>query len=507
MNQPIPSIKLKHAGQVSKHTPTEHFDVMIIGAGISGIAGAYYLQNKCPDKNYVILDTEEQFGGTWWTHTYPGIRSDSDLFTFGYSFKPWTGARLATGERILQYMGEVIEENDISKHIRYKHRVLAADWSEVDRKWVVVVQRPGQDDPACFSTSFLFMCQGYFRHREGHMPKWDGVEAFKGKLVHSENWPEDTVYEGKKVAVIGSGATAASLIPALTGSAKHVTMVQRSPTYFSPGRNVIEIAERLRKLKIDDAWIHEITRREISLQQQEFMKRCFQEPKAVKDELIEAIRDILGPDFDVDTHFSPNYDPWTQRLAVVPDADLFECVKEGKASVVTGHIDRFVDNGILMKNGDTVESDLVVAATGFNMSIMGDINFSKDGIPIDFHETITYRGTMFTGVPNLAWVFGYFRASWTLRSEMISALVCRMINHMDDKGFTRVEPVLRDGQKLLPVSDWVNSDNFDPNYLKRANSILPQRLNDDEWQHTQDYWKEKTVFPAIDVADKPFSYD
>ena len=506
MDQYTPSRNSEDVGQVSEHTPTEHFDVLIVGAGISGIAGAYHLQKECPNKRYVILDTEEQFGGTWWTHTYPGIRSDSDLFTFGYSFKPWTGARLAKGESILQYMGEVIEENGISEHIRYKHKVLTADWSEADRKWVVVVQRLGQDDFVCFSTSFLFMCQGYFRHREGHMPEWDGVREFKGKLIHSENWPEDTEYEGKNVAVIGSGATAASLIPALTGSAKHVTMVQRSPTYFSPGRNVVEIAERLRKLKIDDSWIHEITRREICLQQQEFMKRCIEEPNTVRNELIEAIRDILGPDFDVDTHFAPNYDPWTQRLAVVPDADLFECFNEGRASVITGHIDRFVENGILMKNGELVESDLVVAATGFNMSIMGDINFSKDGNPIDFHETITYRGTMFTDIPNLAWVFGYFRASWTLRSEMVSELVCRMINHMDEKGFTRVEPVLRDSQKTLPIYDWMNADNFDPNYLKRASSLLPRRLDDDEWQHTQDYWQEKGVFPAINVADEPFSY-
>lgn len=485
---------------------TEHVDVLIVGAGISGVAAAYHLMEKCPDLRFLILEAEDHFGGTWWTHTFPGIRSDSDLHTFGFSFKPWVGPPIATAPEILKYMGEVIDENDIARHIRYGHKVIDADWNPSQSRWHIGARDMAADESVHISANFLFMCQGYYRHREGFMPEWEGVEDFQGELVHCENWPEDTVVDGKRVVVIGSGATAATVVPAIAGRAKHVTMLQRSPTYFRAGRNAIELAEELRQLEVDETWIHEITRRKLLKEQANFTKLCFDHPDRVKQELVGAIRDILPEGYDVDTHFTPSYAPWTQRLAFVPDADLFEAVKRGDASVVTGHIDRFVADGIRLTNGEVVQADLVAAATGFNMNVMGDIAFSKDGEPIDFHDTITYRGTMFTDVPNMAWVFGYFRASWTLRSELIAEFVCRLLNHLRDNGYVSVAPTLRAEQQQLTPRDWIDDSDFNPQYLQRAVSVLPRRLDVPEWQHTQDYWNEKDIFPEIDLNDAVFCY-
>lgn len=484
----------------------EHFDVLIVGAGISGVAGAYHLQQECPDTRYVILESEDSFGGTWWTHTSPGIRSDSDLHTFGYGFKPWVGPPIATAGEILSYMGEVIEENDLAPHIRYRHKILEADWSSADNRWTVEAVRGDTNETVRISANFLWMCQGYYRHREGYTPDWDGMADFKGRIAHPENWPEDIDYAGKKVVVIGSGATAATVVPAMAESAAHVTMLQRSPTFFRTGRNAIDIAETLRELQMDESIVHEVTRKKIMFDQAAFTERCFAEPDAVRDDLLTNIRELLGPDYDVDTHFTPSYRPWRQRIAFVPDADLFKGIAAGKASVVTEEIDRFTESGILLKSGETLEADIVVTATGFNMNVMGDIDFALDGAPLDFHDTVTYRGMMFTGVPNLAWVFGYFRASWTLRSELIATFVCRLLNHMRETGAKSITPALRPEDKDMPLFDWMDEDSFNPNYLKRALSILPRRGDKREWQHTQDYWREKDEFPAIDLDDEVFVY-
>jgi len=489
----------------TKTTPSQ-VDVLIVGAGISGVAQAVHLQKECPDTTFALLDTEDSFGGTWWTHRFPGIRSDSDLYTFGYSFKPWIGPPIASAEAILDYMGEVIDEHDLGQHIHYRHKVLTANWCEADHRWQVRAERLDTGEVVNVSARFLSMCQGYYRHREGHMPDWPGMDDFEGEIVHTEEWTEDTSYDGKRVVVIGSGATAATVVPAMAESAEHVTMLQRTPTYFRAGRNAIDLVEELQQLEIDDAWIHEITRRKIIYEQKAFTELCFAEPELVKKELIGAIRELVGPEFDVDTHFTPPYNPWRQRLAFVPEADLFEAVGRGEVSVVTGNIDRFEADGIRLTDGRLIEADLVAAATGFNMSVMGDIAFSIDGEPLDWHDTITYRGMMFTGVPNLAWVFGYFRASWTLRSELIADFTCRLLNKMRDDGTTRIEATLRPHQRDLPVLDWIDEDDFNPAYLKRAVSILPRRLDDDEWRHSQDYWREKDEFPAIDLADDVFVY-
>ena len=492
--------------QRKDRTAEEHFDVLIVGAGISGIGGAYYLREKCADTRFVILETEESFGGTWWTHRSPGIRSDSDLHTFGYSFKPWIGPPIATAQEILSYVGEVIEENDLARHIRYQHKIVKADWSYENSLWVIQAIRTDTNEIVRISANFLWMCQGYYRHNEGYTPDWPGMADFKGRIAHPENWPQDIDHAGKKVVVIGSGATAATVVPAMAETAAHVTMLQRSPTYFRTGRNAIEIAETLRELQVDESWIHEITRRKIQFDQAAFTDMCFENPDAVKDELLGQVRALLGPDYDVDKHFTPSYRPWRQRIAFVPDGDLFKGIADGKASVVTDEIDRFVETGILLKSGEVLEADIIVTATGFNMSVLGDIAFTIDGKPVDFHETVTYRGTMFTGVPNLAWVFGYFRASWTLRSELIADFVCRLLNHMQETGAKSVEPALRPSQQNMALLPWIDEENFNPGYLMRAMDILPKRGETREWQHTQDYWREKTEFPAIDLEDEVFVY-
>jgi len=485
---------------------TEHFDVLIVGAGISGIGGAYHLTQQCPGTSFVVLEAHESFGGTWWVHRYPGIRSDSDLYTFGYRFKPWTSAPIATADEILKYMGEVIDENGLAPHIRYRHRIEAASWSSRDKQWTIDAVRLDTGEMLRFTANFLWMCQGYYRHAEGYTPDWPGMAAFKGPIVHSETWPEDLDYAGKNVVVIGSGATAATIIPAIADDCAHVTMLQRSPTFFRTGRNAIEIADELRKLQVDEIWIHEIVRRKILYEQSVFTRRTFTEPDKVKAELLAAVRGYLGQEYDIDTHFTPSYRPWRQRIAFVPDGDLLQAIASGKASVLTDEIERFTETGLLLKSGKTLDADIIVAATGFNLNVLGDIDFTIDGEPLVFSDTVTYRGMMFTGVPNMAWVFGYFRASWTLRADLVADFVCRLLNHMKDKGARQVTPTLRPEDHNMPLLPWIDPENFNPGYLMRGLHLLPKRGDKPEWQHTQDYWNEKDEFPAADLDDKLFVY-
>lgn len=484
----------------------EHFDVMIIGAGIAGVGAAYHLKQQCPAKSFVVLEALESFGGTWLMHRYPGIRSDSDLYTFGYRFKPWTGPPIATAEQILTYMGEVIEENGLDSHIRYAHRIASASWSSEDNRWTVDGTQSETGESIRFKASFLWMCQGYYRHAEGYTPDWEGLEEFGGRVVHPQTWPEDLDYKGKNVVVIGSGATAATLIPAIADDCAHVTMLQRSPTYFIPGRNENELANQLRELEIDETWIHEITRRQILHDQALLTQLAFDDPELVKKELLEGVRAYLGPDYDMEKHFTPKYRPWRQRIAFVPDGDIFKGIVSGKASVVTDEIEKFSEKGIHLKSGELLEADLVITATGFNLSVLGDIDFSVDGNSIDFAETVTYRGMMFTGVPNLLWIFGYFRASWTLRVDLLGDFVCRLLNHMEARGLRKVTVVLRPEDEDMPKLSWMDPENFNPGYLMRSMDLLPKRLDKPEWQHTQDYWAEKIAIPEIDLEDPVFDY-
>jgi cation diffusion facilitator CzcD-associated flavoprotein CzcO len=485
----------------------EHFDVLIVGAGISGVGSAYHLTKQLPDTTFVVLEEQESYGGTWWTHKYPGIRSDSDLHTFGYSFKPWTGPPIATAAEIRAYMGEVIDENDLAKHIRYRHRINAANWSSESKLWTIEAVNQDSGEALTFTANFLWMCQGYYRHSEGYTPEWNGMEDYKGTIIHPQRWPEDIDTERKRIVVIGSGATAATLIPSIAGKCDHVTMLQRSPTYFRTGRNAIELAETLRQLQVNEEWIHEIVRRKILFDQDTFTRRSFTEPEVVKQELLGGLRAVLGPDYDIEKHFTPSYRPWRQRIAFVPDADLFLAIKSGKASVVTDEIDRFTGEGILLKSGETLKADIIVTATGFNLNVLGDIAFEIDGKPLDFAETVTYRGMMFTDIPNMAWVFGYFRASWTLRTDLVADFVCRMLSHMKQKGARKVVPALRPQEDDMPLHSWIDPENFNPGYLMRDMHLLPRRGDKPEWQHSQDYWAEKDEFPAIDLDDPAFVYD
>lgn len=486
--------------------PVEHFDVLIVGAGISGVGGAYHLTQQCPGKSFVVLENQESFGGTWLTHKYPGIRSDSDLYTFGYRFKPWTSAPIATAEEILTYMGEVIDENDLDRHIRYHHTIEGATWSDEDGRWTLEVTRTDTGEPVRFTGNFLWMCQGYYRHAEGYTPEWPGMERFQGPIVHPQTWPEDLDYRDQRVLVIGSGATAATIIPAMAPDAAHVTMLQRSPTYFVTGRNANELADTLRQLDIDEEWIHEIVRRKILFDQAQVTKMSFEDPDTLKDELFKGIKAILGDDFDLSPHFTPHYRPWRQRLAFVPDGDLFHAIADGKASAVTDEIETFTESGVELKSGDTIEADIIVTATGFNLSVLGDINFQINDEPLAFHERVGYRGAMFTGIPNMAWVFGYFRASWTLRADLVADFVCRLLKHMDTKGATVVTPELRPEDADMKLLPWVDPENFNPGYLTRSMHLMPQQGDRQPWVHSQDYWMEKDVIPEADLDDGCLNY-
>jgi cation diffusion facilitator CzcD-associated flavoprotein CzcO len=335
------------------------------------------------------------------------------------------------------------------------------------------------------------------------------MDSFKGQIVHPQRWPEGFKTEGKRIVVIGSGATAATLIPNIADQCEHVIMLQRSPTYFRTGRNAIELAEQLRQLQVKEEWIHEIVRRKILFEQDTFTRRSFTEPETVKQELLSGIRAALGPGHDqnIEQNITPSYRPWRQRIAFVPDADLFQAIRSGKASVVTDEIDRFTEKGILLKSGKTLAADIIVTATGFNLNVLGDIAFEIDGRPLDFAESVTYRGMMFTGIPNMAWVFGYFRASWTLRTDLVADFVCRLLSHMKRKGLSKVVPALRPQEDNMPLHSWIDPENFNPGYMMRDMHRLPKRGDKPEWQHSQDYWAEKDEFPAIDLDDAAFVYD
>ena len=484
----------------------EHFDVVIVGAGISGVDAAYNLQSQCRGRSYVVLESQDSFGGTWLTHRYPGIRSDSDLFTFGYKFKPWMGPPIATAGEILKYMDEVIRENGIDKHIRYRHVITSAAWSSKEKRWTLEAKRKDTDERFRFTCNFLWMCQGYYRHSEGYTPEFKGMERFRGQIVHPQTWPEDLNYKGKSVLVIGSGATAATLVPAMANDCAHITMLQRSPTYFAPAPNRNDLADTLRELEVPDEWTHEIVRRKILHDQKIINRRSFEEPEALKQELIGAARAYLGPDFDVETHFTPHYRPWRQRLAFIPDGDLFQGIKAGKASVVTDQIDTFTEKGVLLKSGKELVADIIITATGFNLCVLGDIRFTIDGKPLNFADSWTYRGIMFSEIPNMAWVFGYFRTSWTMRSDLIADFVCRLLNHMDARGAQVVTPKLRNEDSNMPALPWVDPENFNPGYLLRGLHLMPKQGDHAPWVFKQDYYSEKDELPVCDLEDGALVY-
>ncbi|MBP6720594.1 MAG: NAD(P)/FAD-dependent oxidoreductase [Rhodoferax sp.] len=486
--------------------PTERFDVVIVGAGISGIGCAYMLRQQCPELSFVILESMESFGGTWLLHKYPGTRSDSDLYTFGYHFKPWIGKPIASRQEILDYLGSVIEDGSLAPDIRYRHQIQSANWSSQASAWALDVCVEGQHTKR-IEAGFLWMCQGYYRHDRGYTPEWPGMEQFKGTIIHPQHWPEDLDLTGKRITVIGSGATAATLIPALADQCEHVTMLQRTPTFFSTGQNADALADELRKLEINPQWIHEIMRRKVVKERSDLIRRARTRPDALKAQLLEGIKPHLPEGFDIDRQFSPPYKPLQQRVAFVPEGDLFAAIRKGHASIVTDQIAKFDEAGIQLQSGERIDCDVVITATGFQLSVMGEIPFTVDGKAVDFSQTVSYRGVMFAGIPNMAWVYGYGRYSWTLRVELIGNFVCRLLTHMQSQHLKSVSPKLRAEDAEMELSPWIDSDDLNAGYMMRSVHRLPKKGSKPEWQHSQDYVYERSVFPEIDLCDTIFAYE
>jgi monooxygenase len=484
----------------------EHFDVLILGAGISGIGAAYHLQDQRPGTTFAVLEAQDSFGGTWWTHRYPGVRSDSDLFTLGYRFKAWGGDPIATGAQILEYLGEAIEDFDLARHIRYRHRVEAASWSSDNNRWTVTAHNLETDQLVELSCGFLWMCHGYYRHRQGFKPEFEGVEDFGGQILHPQEWPEEVDLKGKRIVLIGSGATAATLIPAIADEAAHVTMLQRSPTYYFARPNTNELANTLRELDIPPEWTHEIVRRQIFKMTEQMRQAASWNPEQLKKLMIDGVRSQLPEGFDVDTHFTPAYRVWQQRVAVLPGGDLFKAISDGKVSVVTDTVGRFTETGIKTGSGEHLEADVIITATGFDLSVLGDVALEVYGKAIDPAELVTYRGIMFTELPNLAYIFGYFRASWTLRSDIISDFVCRLLGHMEEKGAHKVVPTLTEAERDMELVDWVEAENFNPGYLRRSMHLMPRQGVSEPWRWGLEYFAEKKVLEEADLEDGTLAF-
>ena len=484
-------------------TTVEHVDVLVIGAGISGIGAAYHLQDKSPNRTYLILEGRSDIGGTWDLFTYPGIRSDSDMHTLGYNFKPWVAEKaIADGPAIMEYLRETVSEFGIDRHIRFNHLVRTAEWSSDDATWTVTVDladpTTGSSESVTYTCNYLFMCSGYYSYKGGYTPEFPGRDRFRGEVIHPQQWPDDLDYDGKRVVVIGSGATAVTLVPAMAERAAHVTMLQRSPTYVVSRPAKDAIANTLRKV-LPESWAYELTRRKNTGLQQFMYKRMRANPEKAKEQLLTLARKEMGPDYDVDTHLTPDYYPWDQRLCLVPDSDLFNALKDGSASIVTDHIATFTESGIELESGDTLEADIIVTATGLNLVTLGEVDFVVDGSPVDFSDTVTYKGFAYSDVPNLASSFGYINASWTLRADLICEYVCRLLNHMDETGTVECTPRLRRSDESMERRPWI--ENFSAGYIQRVLDQFPQQGDREPWINPQDYHHDKKMFRTAPVDD------
>jgi cation diffusion facilitator CzcD-associated flavoprotein CzcO len=477
-------------------TATEHLDVVIVGAGLSGIGAGHYVQAECPWASYAIFEARDSIGGTWDLFRYPGIRSDSDMFTLGYSFRPWDGEKsIADGDSILQYIKDTAAEEGIDQHIRFHHRIVAADWSTADARWHITAERSDTGETVELTCGFLFSCSGYYRYDHGHVPDFPGMDRFEGTIVHPQQWPEDLDYAGQRVVVIGSGATAVTLIPALAEGASHVTMLQRSPSYIAalPAKN--PLTGMLRRV-LPGGRANRAIRWFNAIMTQLFFHVSRRFPGLVKRLLRAGLRARLPKGYDIDTHFTPRYDPWDQRLCVAPDGDLFKAIKAGTASVVTDHIATFTEKGLLLESGTELEADIVITATGLELLFIGGIEVSVDGAVLDLPSKLTYKGMMLEGVPNMALAVGYTNASWTLKCDLTCDYVCRLLNHMAEKGLRQCVPVNDDvgvtAEPLLGLSS---------GYIQRSAHKFPNQGSRAPWRVHQSYLRDYRALKMSGVED------
>lgn len=457
-------------------TTTTDFDVLVIGAGISGIGTAYHLKTKRPTTSFAVLDGRDELGGTWSLFRYPGIRSDSDMPSFGFGFKPWThNLAIADAHIILDYLREAVSENGLDEHFKFGHKVLSANFSSEDSRWTVQFQNTATGEFGQLTSRFVFFGTGYYNYDNGYSPEFEGSEDFKGQIIHPQHWPEDLDYTGKKVVVIGSGATAVTLIPAMAGTAEHVTMLQRSPSYVLSMPAADVIANTLNRVVGPDRAYSAIRRKNIFMNRAIF-KLCQRYPKGMRRLLMADVRRRLPKDFDVETHFGPKYNPWDQRLCMVPNGDLFKTISSGRASVATDHIERFTANGIQLKSGQHLDADIIVTATGLNLLALGGIELSVDAVPVDPSATTVYKSMMLSDVPNLAFAIGYTNIAWTLKVDLVAEHFCRILDHMERHGQSTVTPVVADeAMERLPLLDMSSG------YVQRAIANFPKAGTAGAW--------------------------
>jgi monooxygenase len=477
----------------------EHFDVIIVGAGLSGIGAAWHLQDKCPGKTYAVLESRDAMGGTWDLFRYPGIRSDSDMHSFGYNFKPWLGDQtLADGPSIRRYIEETASMGGVNPHIHYQTKVKEVRWSSAEARWEVHTEQSATGEPGIVTCNFISMCAGYYSYDKPHMPVFPNQDAFRGPLVCPQTWPEDLDYKGKKVVVIGSGATAVTLIPSMAPDVEHITMLQRSPTFMSSMAGRSGLAKFLNKV-LPAKWAYNIVRFITTNMQQIFYAKARKDPEKIREWLLKNVRKELGQDYDVDTHFNPSYNPWDQRICAVKDGDLFKAVREGKAEVVTDNIKQFTETGIELESGKYLDADIIISATGLTLNVMGDVQVFVDDRQIDLAQTWTYKGLMTTEVPNLMNTYGYVNASWTLRADLNAEYMCRLLKHMESTGTRTVLPRLRPQDNTMPELPWIRD--FTAGYMQRMMHLLPHQGDREPWVNTQNFFKDRKMLRKAPVDD------
>jgi cation diffusion facilitator CzcD-associated flavoprotein CzcO len=461
-----------------------HVDVLIVGAGLSGIGAASHLQRELPGASYTILEARDAIGGTWDLFRYPGIRSDSDMYTLGYRFRPWTADKaIADGDAILNYVRDTARDGGIEQHIRFHHKVIRADWSSVDARWTVQAQRTDTGEDVTLTCGFLFTCSGYYRYDEGFTPQFPGVDRFAGPVIHPQHWPEKLDYAGKRVVIIGSGATAVTLVPAMAERAEHVTMVQRSPTYIVALPGVDKLANRLRRV-LPGRLAYSATRAKNVLVTTAFYQLCQRYPSMMKPVIRKGVQKQLPAGYDVETHFTPRYDPWDQRLCLVPDGDLFRAIRGGRASIVTDRIETFTETGLALASGAELEADIIISATGLNLLALGGLQLAVDGVGVTLPETMAYKAMMLSGVPNFAFVVGYTNASWTLKADLVCEYVCRLLLHMRDKGYDSCVPERDAAVQAEPFMD------FAAGYVLRSIDQFPKQGSRAPWRLRMNYLRD-----------------